>query len=288
MARIRTIKPEFFLDDELAELSPLTRLLFIGLWTLADCEGRIEDRPKRIRAQILPFDDGDTNLMLQSLHDAGFIRRYSVGGRAYLLVTNFTKHQRLSGNEAQSASDIPAPCDADKQSGSDEEAVRKQSGSDEEADNVQEGKGKERKGKEEKNIAAPGDEPADEKPAASAAVRFDAAEFLSEHGADQQTAADYLTLRKVKKAASTATAMRAIVSEAGKAHMAVQLVLEICCSRGWVGFKAEWVESQQARDGPRQTRYDQCKATLDELTGRNRHATETDPRDITAEVIRIA
>ncbi len=239
MARIRTIKPEFFLDDELAELSPLTRLLFIGLWTLADCEGRIEDRPKRIRAQILPFDDGDTNLMLQSLHDAGFIRRYSVCGRSYLLVTNFTKHQRLSGNEAQSVSDIPGPCDADKQSGSDEEAA-----------NVQEGKGKERKGKEEKNIAAPGDEPADEKPAASAAVRFDAVEFLSKHEVERQTAADYLTLRKGKKAASTETATREISKEAGKAGMTMQAVLALCCAKGWAGFEAKWVESQQVRAGP--------------------------------------
>ena len=54
MSRIRSIKPEFFLDEELAELSPLTRLLFVGLWTLADCEGRLEDRPKRIRAQLHP------------------------------------------------------------------------------------------------------------------------------------------------------------------------------------------------------------------------------------------
>ena len=69
MSRIRTIKPEFFLDDELAELTPLTRLIFIGLWTLADCEGRLEDRPKRIRAQLHPFDDDDTDAMLQALID---------------------------------------------------------------------------------------------------------------------------------------------------------------------------------------------------------------------------
>jgi hypothetical protein len=160
MSRIRTIKPSFFLDDELAELSPLTRLLFIGLWTLADCEGRLEDRPKRIRAQVLPFDDGDTDAMLQSLHDAGFIRRYVVAERRYLLVTNFKRHQRLSGVESQSTSDIPGPESIEKQprsdeeaneqqTRSDEEANEQQTRSDEEADNVQEGKGKEGKGKEE-------------------------------------------------------------------------------------------------------------------------------------------
>ena len=69
MARIRTIKPEFFLDDELAELPMVARMLFVGLWTIADCEGRMEDRPKRIKAQILPFDDCDIDGALQSLND---------------------------------------------------------------------------------------------------------------------------------------------------------------------------------------------------------------------------
>ena len=82
--------------------------------------------------------------------------------------------------------------------------------------------------------------------------------------------------------------MQAIVREAGKAGMSLQDALTRCCSKGWAGFEAPWVV-QQARAGPRQTLHDQRKATLDELTGRNRHATETQqPRDITAEVIRIA
>ena len=127
-----------------------------------------------------------------------------------------------------------------------------------------------------------------EKPAAGAAVRFDAAGFLVEQGADPQTAADYLTLRKAKKAASTHTALRSVVAEAAKAGMPVQAVLTTCCARGWVGFKAEWA-ANQARAGPRQTIHEQRKATLDELTGRSRNAAEKpQPRDITAEVIRIA
>jgi hypothetical protein len=109
MARIRTIKPEFFLDDELADLSPLTRLLFIGLWTLADCEGRMEDRPKRIRAQILPFDDGDTDSQLQDLHQHGFIHRYIVEDKRYLLVTSFKKHQLLQSKESERGSLLPEP-----------------------------------------------------------------------------------------------------------------------------------------------------------------------------------
>ena len=56
MARARNIKPAIMDNDDLAELAPLTRLLFVYLWMLADREGRLEDRPKRIAAQALPFD----------------------------------------------------------------------------------------------------------------------------------------------------------------------------------------------------------------------------------------
>ena len=107
MSRIRTVKPEFFLDEELAELTPLNRLLFIGLWTLADCEGRLEDRPKRIRAQLHPYDDGDTDAMLQALHDAGFIIRYTAEGMRCIEVRSFKKHQRLSSKEVEGQSQLP-------------------------------------------------------------------------------------------------------------------------------------------------------------------------------------
>ena len=145
MSRIRTIKPEFFLDDELAELTPLTRLLFIGLWTLADCEGRLEDRPKRIRAQLHPFGDGDTDAMLQALHDRGFIYRYTANSLRCIEIRSFKKHQRLSGKEAEGQSALP-PRESGEKSGSTGEAMGKQRGSDGEAAIAQEGKGKEGNG----------------------------------------------------------------------------------------------------------------------------------------------
>ena len=154
MSRIRTIKPDFFLDDELAELSPLTRLLFIGLWTLVDCQGRMEDRPKRIRAQLHPFDDGDTDAMLQALHDAGFITRYEADGKRYLEIRTFTKHQRLTGKEAEACSEMPAPepyATANrKPSGNIGETL----GKDFSFTNAQEGKGREGKGKGKEEEAA--------------------------------------------------------------------------------------------------------------------------------------
>lgn len=105
--RARNLKPSFFKNEALAECSPLARLLFAGLWCLADREGRLEDRPKRIRAELLPYDDGSVDDLLSELNDAGFILRYSAAGGRFIQVVNFTKHQYPHRKEQ--ASTIPAP-----------------------------------------------------------------------------------------------------------------------------------------------------------------------------------
>jgi hypothetical protein len=110
VSRARLIKPGFFLNEELAEMPPLARLLFAGLWTIADREGRLKDRPKRIKAEVLPYDDCDVDAMLDSLAAAGFIIRYCVKDEPYLAVAHFLDHQTPHHKEVDSA--IPAPtCD---------------------------------------------------------------------------------------------------------------------------------------------------------------------------------
>src|SRR5690349_17675354 len=94
MGRIRYIKPGFFTNETLAELPPLTRLLFAGIWTLADCKGRLEDRPKRIKAELFAYDNFDVDAALQSLHDAGFILRYAVKRLECIQIVAFKTHQR--------------------------------------------------------------------------------------------------------------------------------------------------------------------------------------------------
>lgn len=107
MARSRNIKPGFFKNETLAECSPLARLLFAGLWCLADRAGRLEDRPKRIRAEVLPYDDGSVDEMLEELHRAGFILRYQVGAQRFIQVQNFLRHQNPHHRESEST--IPEP-----------------------------------------------------------------------------------------------------------------------------------------------------------------------------------
>jgi uncharacterized phage protein (TIGR02220 family) len=105
--RARNIKPGFFKNEDLLECDPLERILFIGLWCLADREGRLEDRPKRIKIEILPCDNCDMDFMLNRLASFGFILRYSLGGAKYIQVLNFHKHQHPHHREP--ASSIPAP-----------------------------------------------------------------------------------------------------------------------------------------------------------------------------------
>lgn len=108
MARARNIKPGFFTNDVLAECSALSRLLFQGLWCHADREGRLEDRPRKIKAEILPYDDCDIEELLQQLSSRGFIVRYQTDSGSYIQVVNFGKHQNPHMKEP--ASTIPAPC----------------------------------------------------------------------------------------------------------------------------------------------------------------------------------
>lgn len=105
MARARNIKPGMFRNEDLAECSIWARYLWPGLWTIADREGRIEDRPKRIRAELLPFDLVDVEPLLDELEAGGFIRRYQVNGRRYIQIVNFLRHQNPHGTEKDS--DIP-------------------------------------------------------------------------------------------------------------------------------------------------------------------------------------
>ncbi|MCK4621073.1 MAG: hypothetical protein KAT62_02540 [Desulfuromonadales bacterium] len=107
MARSRNIKPGLFHNDVLAELDPIDRLFFIGLWTICDYKGCLEYRPKKIKVQILPYDDVPVEEIATNLDKSGFISIYSVQGKKYLKVLNFTKHQNPHKNEKAAGSEIP-------------------------------------------------------------------------------------------------------------------------------------------------------------------------------------
>lgn len=107
MARTRSIKPSFFQNEFLAECEPMARLLFIGLWTLADREGRLELRPMRIKAQLFPYENCDIGGLLQQLADRGFVRAYESGDHRVLEIPKFGEHQRCHPDERSEG--LPPP-----------------------------------------------------------------------------------------------------------------------------------------------------------------------------------
>lgn len=107
--RSRNIKPGFFKNEDLSGISLYARLLFIGLWCMADREGRLEKRPLRIKAEIFPYDTLDINGELTVLERCNFIQTYIVNGKEYILIPAFLVHQRPHHTEAQSK----LPCISD-------------------------------------------------------------------------------------------------------------------------------------------------------------------------------
>ena len=99
MSRARNIKPSFFINEELVECDFSTRLLFIGLWTLADREGKLEDKPKKIKMALFPADNINIDDLLNELKKRGFIERYEVEGNQYIQVVAFKKHQNPHRDE---------------------------------------------------------------------------------------------------------------------------------------------------------------------------------------------
>jgi len=105
--RSRNIKPGFYKNEDLAEASLLARFIVPGLWMMADRNGRLENRPKLIKAELLPYDDGDLTVILLELYRAGHVTLYEVGGKQYIQINNFSVHQSPHHTEKQGV--IPAP-----------------------------------------------------------------------------------------------------------------------------------------------------------------------------------
>jgi hypothetical protein len=92
--KIRSVRPEFFADPTMAELAPLVRLLYIGLWCFVDDYGRGEWLPKQIDGQIFPLETVDIHALLAQLVSAARIVRYSDGDRDFFHIPTFDEYQK--------------------------------------------------------------------------------------------------------------------------------------------------------------------------------------------------
>lgn len=150
MARIRTIKPEFFRHEGLQDLEAenpglYCMLVFAGLWGHCDSQGVFEFRPRQLKLDILPFLDFDMSATLDCLVDAGFIQTFDHDGKRYGVIKSFADHQRLSGKESGEAGvKHPAPTEEI------DILTRKHRGSNGEAPGKQRGSGRERPESQEK------------------------------------------------------------------------------------------------------------------------------------------
>lgn len=88
-------------------MHPLSRIAFAGLWTLADFKGCLEWRPRRIKLDVLPYDDFDMEVAAAEMEKAGLIYRYEVGGKQYIKIITFTEHQNPHKQEREAGSKIP-------------------------------------------------------------------------------------------------------------------------------------------------------------------------------------
>lgn len=153
MARIRTVKPEFFRHEGLQDIEAANpgahcMLVFAGLWGHCDKGGVFEWRPRTLKLDILPFLEFDMADTLAILESAGFVQRYEAEGKTYGVVPTFEEHQRIGGKELQEPVKHPR---------SNGEAPEKQRGSNGEAIGIagREGKGREKEGKGDAQERAP-------------------------------------------------------------------------------------------------------------------------------------
>ncbi len=102
MARARLIKPGFFANADLARVPAHGRLLFAGLWTIADKAGRLKDDALWIKGQVFPFEDIDCEPLLEALRVGGFVHRYVIGRARYIQIVTWERHQHPHVNEAES------------------------------------------------------------------------------------------------------------------------------------------------------------------------------------------
>lgn len=97
MARIRTVKPEFWTSEQVMELSRDARLLFVGMWNFCDDAGIHPASEKRLKAEVFPADDltvADISRLIAELYATGLLDLYEIDGERYWIVTGW-HHQKI-------------------------------------------------------------------------------------------------------------------------------------------------------------------------------------------------
>lgn len=255
MARGRNIKPAFFTNEDLADVEPLARLLFIGMWTIANFKGCFEYRPKRLKVQLLPYDDCDIEQLVNNLDKSRFISIYSVQGQRYIKVLNFTKHQNPHKNERDSGSDIP------------DIELRDDFGYENSLNvkNLDDNREKDGTTPDLNGIARADslnlipdscfpitdtDTPETSVSGSDKPKRFCFKnELIKTYHCDPKLVDAFMAVRKTKKATNSEKAFELFVGKCSQSDLTMNQILEICIERDWKGFDISWLKNQNSGRG---------------------------------------
>ena len=168
MARIRTIKPEFWTNDQILDLSISARMAFIGMWNFSDDEGRHKASAKSLKAEVFPGDDltvEDVDAMIDEMIGVGLVDEYTdAAGNVVWQVTGWAEYQRIDrpkpsafGPRPDDGSSIHRRINLDPSSNERRSIVDPSSNDRRAIDVVREGKGRESKGEESKGKEGKGE-----------------------------------------------------------------------------------------------------------------------------------
>lgn len=213
MARIRTIKPEFPQSESMGRISRDARLLFIMLFTVVDDSGITRGNSRMLASLLFPYDEDVFTLIdgwFYELESEGCIVRYIADGLTYLQICNWLNHQKI---------DKPTPSKLPVFDSSREDSRILPVGRD-------------RIGMDRNGVEASRDE--------SLPPKKTDLKILTDLGVPEQTAKDWLKVRKAKRAPLTETALSELQTEAFKAGISVMQAVTICARKSWQGFNSTW------------------------------------------------
>jgi hypothetical protein len=220
----------------------------------------------QVHAQVFPWEaPGEAfeniEVLLGELVECDYVLHYEADGKRYVEIVNFTKHQRISGKEAQYKSRLPAPPlnfqkpnDLPSENG---EAMGKHPGTSPGSSGEPLGTG------EQRNLGTG-------EPEEQGKYKAPAAEVEKPETVSQQSWDDWKATRKAKRAGPiTSTALNMLAKEAAKAGFGMQEAIEMAAGSGWITFKSQYVNGPGTQGKPTtfaQQRLENSQKAIDEFT----------------------
>lgn len=245
MARIRTIKPEFWCNEGLSALPEATHLLAAALLNYADDEGYFNANPGLVKAACSPLREPSVSIQesLVSLQHIGYIDIGSgTDGRRYGRIVHFLDHQVISRPSQSKISLLPITWDCLSEDSVNAHGVFRAEQGTGKWNGMEQGNGRRTISKTQKNTQ-PVPEP---EPSAKPSKRQPKVKRPDDVSED--TWDGFVTLRRAKKAPVSDAALKGIRREADKAAVSMDEALQTCCMRGWTGFKADWMRINDGKD----------------------------------------